>query len=179
MIVSSVAKRYSKALFEIAKERNSLKEILVEFQSFLVFTKKNAEFNFLLGIPNMIQREKILLEFLKERYSDTFVHFILIVLRNKRHLLFPQIFEDFQRKYDTEHNRIRAHAITAIPLTDKKINELQQKISKYTNANIIIENRIDSSIIGGIIIQIDGQIFNASLTEQLIKLKQYLIQNQT
>ena len=175
MNVNSTAKRYAKALFEIAKKKDRLKEIIDEFQSFLFLLEENTDLQFLLKLPNVFKREKLLADLLQQRFSEVFINFLLVTLRNKRYYLLQQIFEDLQTRYDLDNNRIRAQAITAIPLTEEKLSELSQKINNYFNANVRIENKVDSSIIGGIIIRLNGQIFNASLTEQFRRLKQFLL----
>ena len=177
MNVSSIAKRYAKAFFEIAAEKDRLEEIKKEFLSFLSLLKDETELRFLLEMPNVTQREKILLNFLKPRFSELFNHFLLVVLRNKRHDLLQQIFEDFQRRYDLKYNRFRAQAITAIPLTEKKLSELTQKVAAYFYAEVRIENIVDPSIIGGVIIRLNGKVYNASVTEQFKRLRHFLTKN--
>jgi len=178
MNISSTAKTYAKAIFELAQEREITGQIFDEFKAFLQFIKKNPAIHKLLELPNVVQREKRLIDLFYADYSKTFVHFIVFILKNKRYDLLEQIFLDFQQRYDLSKNRIRIETITAVPLTQNKLAEINQQMSRLTNKNVIIENRIDPSIIGGIIIKLNGQLFNASIIGQFKKLKQYLIKNQ-
>lgn len=178
MIVTAIAKRYAKALFELAHGKKLVAKILAEFKSFLMLIQKKADLQLVLKHPNDIQREKMLSALWQKQFSELFFNFLLLVLRNKRYDLLPQIFDNFQTRYDTYMNRIRALAITALPLSKNELNKLKRELTKYLHADITIENKVDPSIIGGIIISLNGQVFNASLLEQFKKLKQYLIENQ-
>lgn len=178
MKINYLAKRYAKALFELAQQKKCIDKILAEFNSFLSIVEDNPDLQSIINLPNVVQREKVLSAFLQQRFSELFINFIIIVLRNKRHTLIPQILDALQTEYDLSKNRIRAQAITAIPLSAKELSELRRRIANYLQADVRLENNIDPSIIGGIIIILDGQVFNASITEQFNKLKQYLIKNQ-
>ena len=152
MIVTAPAKRYAKALFELAEEKKLVAEIWAEFKSFLTLIQENTDLQLVLRHPNDIQREKMLSALWQQQFSELFFHFLLLVLRNKRSDLLPQIFDNYQTRYDTYMNRIRALAITAFPLSENELNKLKRELAKYLHADVAIENKVDPAIIGGIII---------------------------
>ncbi|UCE06378.1 MAG: F0F1 ATP synthase subunit delta [bacterium] len=174
MIITSNAKRYAKALFELAQQKNQVDRILEEFKSFLMLIEQDAELHSFLNLPYDRKREQILSEQLKRRFSELFFNFLLVVLKNKRLNLIHQIYASFENKVDSYYHRVRAEAITAFPLSDNKLLEVSHKLAGYLNTEVTIENRIDPSIIGGIIIRLNGKMFNGSLSEQFKKLKHYL-----
>jgi F-type H+-transporting ATPase subunit delta len=178
MIVTANAKRYAKALFELAKEKNLLDKVHRDFKNFLILVGENADLQFFLNLPLDQERETILSNILKERFCELFFNFLLIVLKNKRFYLFEQIFDDFEKRVDSLNNRISAVAITAFPLPKDKLADMTREIADFLKAEVRLENEVDQSIIGGIILRLDDKIFNASLSEQFKKLKYHLIQNQ-
>jgi len=178
MITTATAKRYAKALFDLASEKNYIDETLDEFKSFLSLIEQNPDLKLLLKLPNDKQREQILADLFKKQFSELFFNFLLLVLRNKRHDLLSQICDDLEVRIDVLNNRIRAVATTAIPLSEQKLLELNREIASYLKADVRLENKVNPSIIGGIILSVNGQVFNASLSEQFKKLKQHLIKNQ-
>jgi F-type H+-transporting ATPase subunit delta len=178
MIVTAVAKRYAKALFELAQEHARLDAILAEFQSFLRLLEQSPELKFILKHPNDRQREQVLSHLFQQRVSELFLNFLSLVLKNRRYDLLRQIYDDLQSRHDALNNRVRAIATTAIPLSEQKLSELSREIARLAQADVRLENNVDPSILGGIIIQLNGQIFDASIREQFKKLKQSLITNQ-
>lgn len=178
MIITANAKRYAKALFELAQDKNYVDAILNDFHHFLSLIERDKDLQSFVKLPNDKHREQVLSNSLQQHFSDLFFNFLLVVLRNKRFHLIPQIYYDFENRVDLYHHRIRAIAITAVPLTKGRIREISHEIGIYLNATVRLENEVDPSLLGGIILKLDGKIFNASLAEQFKKLKYYLIQNQ-
>jgi len=178
MIITANAKRYAKALFDVAQEQNRIEIIHQDFKNFLVLVEQSSELRAFLSLPLDYEREKIIVELLKERFSELFLNFLILVLKNRRFNLIEQILADYERQVDLLKNRISAVAITAIPLPKEKLANLTSEIASYLNADVRLENKVDPSIIGGIILRLDDRIYNASLAEQFKKLKFQLIQNQ-
>jgi F-type H+-transporting ATPase subunit delta len=178
MIITANAKRYAKALFELAQEKNLVDKIHRDFEEFLKLVGKNADLHSFLNLPLDRERETILSNLLKERFSELFFNFLLLVLKNKRFHSLEQIFDDFEKRVDSLNNRIVAVAITAVPLTKDKLADITREIAGFLKAEVRLENEVDPAIIGGIILRLDDKIFNASISDQFKKMKYHLIQNQ-
>jgi len=177
MIVTSTAKRYARALFEVCREKKCLEDVLNEFNGFLTIVEQDKALQLLLKLPNIIRREQLLIQYLKDFYSEIFFNFILLVLKNNRYSLIQQIFHDYLSLQDKFNNRIQAEVISAVPLSEDVSSDLRMKLKDYFKADVRIENQVDPSILGGIIIKVNGQVFNASVLEKINKLKLYLTQN--
>ena len=177
MIVTTSAKRYSRALFELAKEKKCLDEILYEFNQFIKLVESNKNLQLILKLPNVTRRMPLLLVNLRKSYSRLFFNFLILILQNNRYFLLKQMLEDFQIRFDKFNKRTRALVITAIPLTDKVSFELVRELKSYFQMEILIENKVEPEILGGIIININGRVFNASILEKFKKMKLYLTKN--
>jgi F-type H+-transporting ATPase subunit delta len=178
MIITANAKRYAKALFDLVQEKNLVEKVHHDFKTFLTLAKDSSNLQSFLKLPLDQERQKILSELLKERFSELFFNFLLLVLKNKRFHLFDQIFEDFETRVDSLKNRVSAVAVTAFPLPADALAGMTREIAGHLKADVRLENEVDPSIIGGIILRVDDKMFNASLLEQFKKLKYHLIQNQ-
>ena len=177
MIVTSTAKRYASALFELAREKKCLNQILDEFNAFMAIVEKDKELQLLLKQPNVTRREQLLIHHLKKFYSEIFFNFLLLALKNNRYSILKQILFDYQSQHDKFNNRIRAEIVTALPITGEVLSNLIQKLKNYYKADVRGVNKVDPSILGGIIIRINGQVFNASILEKFNKMKMYLSKN--
>lgn len=178
MMITANAKRYASALFDLAQEKNLIDPVHQDFQKFSKLVEESAELRVFLSQPLDRERENLLIGLLKARFTELFFNFMLLVLKNKRFHLIEQILDDFERQVDLLNNRISAVAVTAVPLSREKIAALTRDIAGYLNAEVRVENEVDPSIIGGLILRLDDKVFNASLAEQFKKLKLHLIQNQ-
>ena len=177
MVISSTARRYARAVFELAREKGQVEQVLDQLDSFSRLIETSAELKKLLEMPNRRGKTAIIEDILRDRYSDLFREFILLLLKNKRANLLPQIREEFHNMYDQLQSRVRATVISAIPLSEDLVNELKQRLEKKINANVIVENRIDPKILGGFIVQLNGKVLDASVVDKFNQLKMYLNQN--
>lgn len=174
MIITITAKKYAKALFDLALEEKRSEKIIDEYKGFLDLIEGNQNFYQLLYYPNKHYRDNIFIPMLEPYFSKLFLNFLKIVLKNKRYHLFFQIFNHLQILFDEHRNRTRLILISAIPLTEYKINNIQKKFEIYFSQKVIIINKVDPSIIGGFIIKLNGQQYNASLLEHFNIMENHL-----
>lgn len=179
MMITANAKRYASALFDLAQEKNLVDQVHRDFQNFLKLVDESSELRAFLTLPLDREREKLLCDLLKPHFTELFFNFALLVLKNKRFELFEQMLDEFERQVDSLNNRMSAVAVTAVPLSREKIATLMRDIAGFLKAEVRVENEVDPSIIGGLILRLDDKVYNASLAEQFKKLKFHLIQNQT
>ena len=178
MIITANAKRYAKALFELLLEKNLVEKGHQDFKAFLKLVADSSELRSFISLPLDQERQEILSELLKERFSEIFFNFLLLVLKNKRFNLLNQIYKEFETRIDLLKNRVSAVAVTAVPLPAEALEGMTREISGHLKAEVRLVNEVDPSIIGGIILRVDDKLYNASLLEQFKKLKYQLIQNQ-
>ncbi len=177
MVITSTAKRYARAIFELAQERNELDLVLSELDNFTDLVESSSDLKKIISMPNSDNKLKIIEDLTKDRYSQLFADFIRILVKNNRAALFPQIREDFHARYDHLHARVRATVVTAVPLPKELTEAIKKRLEKMFNASLVIDNQIDKSILGGFVVKLNGKVLDASVLEKFKKLKMYLTQN--
>ena len=73
-------------------------------------------------------------------------------------------------------NIVRGEVTTAVPLADDKLRVLEQGLAKATGRKVVLESRVDASIIGGAVTRLGSTVYDGSITTQLEKMKQALIE---
>ena len=82
MIITANAKRYAKALFELALEKARIDEIHQDFKDFLNLIEHNPDLKSVLNLPADRDREKLVTELIKERLSELFFNFLLSLIHS-------------------------------------------------------------------------------------------------
>lgn len=177
MKISSTAKRYGRALFELAQKKGQVNEILSELKTFVSIIEENHDLLLVLKQPYGSRHENLLKELIKGKFSELSYHFILLLLKNNRLLLLQQIVNDYQIRVDELNNLKQAVVISAVPISEQIFQELKNQLKNFFRSDVRIENKVDPSILGGIIIRIDGKVFNASIQDKFKKMKIYLTKN--
>jgi len=177
MIITSTAKKYARALFDIAQKHDKAEQVLAELDGFAAAMEENAELRKLLIMPNSNEKLQLIDDSLKNVYSELFADFVILLVKNYRIKLLPQIRDDFHSQYDLMHSQIKATVITAVPMTSDVAEKLKSQLEKRFHADLRIDNLVDPTIMGGFVVKVNGQVFDASVLGKFKKLKMYLTQN--
>lgn len=174
-----LARRYARALFEIAEERGIIEKIHNEVELFNQSLQTNQPFrNFLNSLEiNKSEKVKKIEELFQDKVSNVFFNFILVFLKKNRQSIFTTIAKEFERLHDKYSKKIRASTITAVPLDESSFSRIKVTLSQAFDADVEIQNSIDPNILAGIIIKVNGQVFDGSLQSQLRRLKYQLTEN--
>ncbi|NOZ63047.1 MAG: ATP synthase F1 subunit delta [Calditrichaeota bacterium] len=177
MVITSTARRYARAFFEIACERDQTDQLLAQLDAFTDEVENNAELKKLLRMPNHSKKLQLIDNLVRNLHGGLLADFVNLLVKNNRSNLLPQIREDFHSQYDKKHSLVRATVITAVPLPADAEDQLKVRLERFFDAHLQIHNQIDPAIIGGFIVKVDGQVFDASVLDKFKKMKMYLTQN--
>jgi len=174
---SRAAIRYSKAIFQIAEESNSLSNIKGDMDSIISAHESSEDFKNLISNPLInYSDKKEILSIVISKMNEKTNNLIDLLIANKRLSILYDIAHGFNDIYNQENNIARATVVTATPISDKIKNQVLKKIQTLSNKSVEIENIIDETIIGGFILRYENREYNASFSQRLNKLKTKLIQ---
>ena len=112
---------------------------------------------------------------LKTKFDALLVNFVgLLVTRNSISLL-PEIAYEYSALLDASLGRVNAKVTTAIKLSDKQIDNLSEGLGDSLQKQVIIEQDLDSGIIGGVLIRVGDKIIDGSVQSKLDALKLKLL----
>lgn len=101
--------------------------------------------------------------------------FAQVVRKNRQVKLFPKILESFNVIWNSSKNIIEAEVTSKEKLDSESEKKIEMYLKeKYKAEKVLIDNRIDQKIIGGIIIRVGDEVMNQSISEQLKKLEKEL-----
>jgi F-type H+-transporting ATPase subunit delta len=95
----------------------------------------------------------------------------LLLKENKRFEILAEIARQYNAQHDVLNGIEVAKVTTAFPITPDLEAKVLAKIKEFSTSKITIENIIDPSIIGGFILRIGDQQYNASVANRLQELK--------
>jgi F-type H+-transporting ATPase subunit delta len=102
----------------------------------------------------------------------------LRLLFDKRRLSFlPAIYRELVALSDKKNGRIRAEIISAEVLSDEIADRLKMVIQKATGNTVILTKREDSELIGGIITRVENLMYDGSVKNSLIRMRQNMLDN--
>ena len=161
MIKSQVGRRYSKAIFEIAEEKNQVKEIYEMLNSAMVLYRTDKEFkNFILNpLIDNEQKKSVLNEIFGKDNSEN-LNILLYILDKGRMNCIKYIVAEYLKIYYRKNRILDVKATFTKELTDEQKKKLIDKLSQKTGKEINLEIKIDKNILGGGIIRIGDKIID-------------------
>lgn len=178
MVDTKVASRYAKSLIGLAQEQNLLEEVKKDMEVILNACRSSKEFQIVLKSP-IIKGDKKLSIF-KEAFgslvSNLTVSFVDILTRKGREIYLEGIAAEYIRQYREIKKIVTAKVITAVPLDDT----LRAKIAalvKNSASSVEIEEKVDPSIIGGLIVTVGDRQIDASIAGKINALRKDFSKN--
>jgi len=170
------ARRYAKALFELAEQKKSVDRIKKEVDAFGQMLASDGRLRAFLLSPEVDKQSKtrVLEQAISGKVSSLFYHFLLVLLQKGRQPLFPEIVYEWGRLYDKKMNRVRATLVSAVALSDAQVQKIRKQLAESTKADLVVDNEVDPAILGGLVIRMDGRVLDASLAHQLERMRREL-----
>lgn len=172
-MTGSLEANYAEALFELCKERENLDEVHSELLWLNEVIDTNSELIKFLNAPTVEHTEKknILKNIFESQLSKTSFDFLCVVSDKKRIKYLQKIIESFNALYNDEKNILEVTAITTIPLSDNLREKLIKKLEDISKKTIVLTERIDKSIIGGIVLEYSNTQIQGSIRNRLDELR--------
>ena len=177
-MIDVIANRYAEALFQLSEEENITKEIYNELHDVVEVIKNNKELDNVLKSPLVAKNEKTqLIEALfNNKINNDLKNFLKILVEKGRISSLKSIELTFKELLNDKHNIIEGTVISAIALTEKQVKELEEKLSKKYNKNVTLENEVDESILGGVLVRLGNTQIDGSVKTRLDNIKDQLSQ---
>lgn len=165
--------RYATALFEFAEERNDVEQTFKDVKLLADICENSRELRLMLKSPVVFTDKKlsVLHEMLHNRIGIVTSTFIDILVRKRREEHLHGIAVAFVGLYRKSKNIKLAQVTTATPLDDAIKNELISLLVKQTGSTIWLEEKVDTSILGGLIVNIEGVKFDDSIRNKIQTLR--------
>ncbi len=177
---SKAAKRYAKALFELANEKNELQTIHSDLSMIFNAIQQSPDLQKALSNPtiNTSKKSEIVNKIFASKVSPLTVNLLHTLASNDRLNILGDIYKAFDNFYKKQKGIINATVTTAVPLNDKLEQQIYQKIKDLTGSKEIdLLKIIDPSILGGFVLNVEDLRYDASIKGKLAKIKSKLVEN--
>lgn len=170
MASQSLAKRYAKALSELAGEEDNLQEVVESLSRILLALEKSEELVVALLNPVFPIQERMRVLGKVSNYlkiDDVTEKFLFVLLQNKRFDHINMVEKIFKRLVDRKLNRIQIEVSSAHPVDKKVSKNLEKTFETLTNREAVVQYQIDPKLIGGLVFKMGSLVFDASIANQL------------
>ena len=178
MTPRALARRYAQALFDVARRTAVQRRAADDLQAFAGIVSTHSELQQVFETPAVpVARKRALVEALLAAGGEIVpeVRRLLVMLAERdRLMLVPAITERYGELADASDRVMPAEVVSAAPLGDAARAALVEALGHATGGRIRLTERVDPSIIGGVVAKVGSVVFDSSVTHQLERLRQQL-----
>jgi F-type H+-transporting ATPase subunit delta len=172
-----VASRYAKSLIDLSKEQQILDTVKNDLSVFQQTLRQNAALQNLLKSPIVTNGDKIavLNKIFGKSFQKLTLDFFKIVVNKNRAAVLESISTSFMDQYNALNNIISASVKTAQAIDATVAAEVTSFIEKQSGKKVSLTTSVDPTLIGGLVIQVGDNLYDASIAGKLNKVKQNLL----
>lgn len=173
-LMASVAGRYASALFELASDQGKVAEIEADMAKFQAVMGESDDFARMIKSPVIASedQEKALAAVLeKAGLSATSINFFKLLAKNRRLFAASDAVAGFRVLAARARGEVVAEVTSAVTLSDAQVGELKSTLKTTVGKDVTLAQKVDPSILGGLIVKIGSRMVDSSLKTKLDGMK--------
>lgn len=176
MLKGAIARRYAAAIFDLALKQDTLDRTLEDVQGIATLFSRHT-LAYLLREPKLPAQRKqaVLRQYLSSQVLPTSLNLALLIVQRGLVELMPNIAREFKQMVLDYHNQVVAEVTTAAPMDNSQQNLVIQALEKRTGKTILLQTRVDPTILGGVVARVGDQVIDGSVQQRLQALRRQLL----
>ncbi|MCY9660444.1 F0F1 ATP synthase subunit delta [Paenibacillus chondroitinus] len=172
-----VAKRYARALFEVAKDKGIISQVEEELKSVASAIRDNADLQKFLNHPNIGNTVKtdLLKQIFEGKVSEPVWNTLLVLIDKGRQAILSVLVVDYVKIANEALGQASATIYSAFTLTEAQQAEIASHFSKVTGKTIRVATVVEPKLLGGIQVRIGDRLYDGSLAGKLDRLSKALV----
>lgn len=169
LVSSEIAEPYAQALMSLAQSRDITGYIGDEFRSLGQLLEESPELQDFITNPVIDDADKknVLRQILGDCDHDL-LNFLMLLVDRRRIVFLPAVIEQYLTILRALNKTVLAEVTIAQEPNDDQRHAIEDKVRQFINADSVeLKIAIDASILGGLIVRVGSQVFDASLRGQL------------
>ena len=174
----SAVSTYAGALFEAARERGELEDVLSDLGEFVAALHDSEELRlFYYGgqIPERQKRRAI--DGLTERMKTSTTNFLKVLVDNGREEILEEVLGRYEQLVKEHLGRIEVGVTTAVELSPDQLDRLKERLEETLEGKeVVLETNVDPELIGGVVFRFGGRMMDGSIRGRLESLREGMLE---
>ena len=174
----TTASSYSLALYELAEENKSVKEIENQSAAFVKLIDESKDFKSIIRNPIHKKEDQIdVINKISEHYNFNILlkNFLCFLVTKRRLFFIRKILKNFVNMCSKKRGEVSAKLVAAKELSNSEVNKIKDELSKNFTSKVKLDYKYDPTLIGGLIIQVGSVMIDTSIKNKLKQLENKMI----
>ena len=174
----SAVSTYAGALFEAARERSELEDVLSDLGEFVSALHESEELRlFFYGgqVPERQKRRAI--DGLTEGMKTSTTNFLKVLVDNGREEILDEVLGRYEQLVKEHLGRIEVGVTTAVELSQDQLDSVKERLGRVLEGReVILETNVDPELIGGAVFRFGGRMMDGSIRGRLESLREGMLE---
>jgi F-type H+-transporting ATPase subunit delta len=170
LLSTEIAEPYAQALMSVGKSHHVMEGIGEEIRYLLSLLESSPELRDFIDSPIIQATDKkaVLRRLAGDSGSPYLLNFLMFLVDKGRSPFLEAICQQYLALLRQQTNTVLALVTSARELTDEQRHAVSDKVRELTGAQAVeLKTEVEPELIGGVVIKVGSQIFDASLRGQL------------
>ena len=173
------AGRYSLALYELAVEANMLSDVEDHSVSIINLIASSEDFRSLIKDPTNNRSDQLdVLNKISKQYklNKLLTKFLSFLVSKRRFFYVDNILKSFIETCSIKRGELKAELTSAKDLSENEVNSIKEELTKNFSSKIRLNYKHDTSLIGGLIVQVGSTMIDTSIKNKLQQIENRMIE---
>lgn len=176
---SALARRFAKALLEIGREEKAYENYGKELRTALAVFKGAPElYKVLLNPMYKLEVRLSVMAKVSESLKMTphVARFFNILVETRNIKMLEDVVSAYSKLEDALAGRLKATVESPAPLAQGLLDEIRKNLGGSTGKEVLITNKTNPELLGGLVIRIENTILDGSLKTQLAMMQEKILE---
>ena len=170
--MEEIAQVYARSLFEVATEQGDVEVVREQLGELADALESNQDLRLFCFSPYFSSEEKKRgLQAALSGVDPSVERFLMLLVENERLPLIGRIRREYDRLCDEAEDLLAVTVTSAVALDPAVITRLVEQISEQTGSKVELTEKVDPSIVGGVVLRVGNSILDASIANRLENLR--------
>jgi F-type H+-transporting ATPase subunit delta len=174
----SAVSTYAEALFEAARERDELEEVLEDLQEFNNALEESEELRLFFYGGQIPEREKRrAIDALTEDMALSTRNFLKVLSDNGREEILEEVLARYEELVKEHLGRVEVEVTTAVELSDEEQERIGDRLKELLEGReVILNTSVNPDLLGGAVFRFGGRMLDSSVRGQLQSLREEMLE---
>jgi F-type H+-transporting ATPase subunit delta len=175
----AVARNYADTLLALADRSDDAVEWLSLIGEVAGLYREVPPFRAFLETPRVTLADKrqVIRDVFGERYPESFIRFLLVVLEKRRQSLLPEIALAALELQDARTGRVRASVAMTVDPDPQLRSEIESALGRILGREVTADFRLDRRLVGGMVVRVKDRVLDGSVRRRLQLMRRALIED--
>ena len=175
MSTGQVARVYARALFDAASEANAVEAVREDLDAFVTMLASSSSLRDVLADPqiDMSSKQRVVAEITRTG-QPLVANTLQLLLERGRATMLGELNDAYGALAAEAAGLIKVDVTSAVELGPEASMQIAARVEEVTGRRVELTQRVDSSIIGGLVLQVGDVFVDSSLQARIRQLRRRL-----